>query len=533
MPPEPSPGAVSAPLPPDSWLAAIVASSDDAIVSKDLNGIITSWNEGARRIFGYTADETVGRAVLMLVPADRKDAEPRILERLRRGERVEHFETMRVRKNGEHFPVSLTISPVRDAAGVIVGASKIARDITELKRISAEREQLLQSERAARGQAERANRMKDDFLATISHELRTPLNAIVGWTQVLRETDALSSEAVQCIDVIERNARVQAQLIEDLLDLSRITSGKLALDLEWADLASVVQDAVASVRPAAEAKGIRIDLDLGERPGGVLGDRRRLQQVIWNLLSNAIKFTPEGGFVRISGRRLNSHFELAVADNGRGIAPEFVPYLFERFRQADTSTTRRSGGLGIGLALVKQLTELHGGSVKAESEGEGRGATFTLSLPLVARSRSLAMDLAGGTSAPMPVEDLAGIRALVVDDDRDTLDVVKRILAARRATVETAPSVEAALKTLDRFAPDVILSDIGMPVHDGYELIRRVRQMPGGALVPAAALSALTQPEDRMRALQAGFQTHLAKPIAPAELVATVRSLAALRRPAS
>jgi signal transduction histidine kinase len=446
---------------------------------------------------------------------------------------VEHFETLRVRKNGEHFPVSLTISPVRDAAGVIVGASKIARDITELKRISAEREQLLQSERAARGQAERANRMKDDFLATISHELRTPLNAIVGWTQVLRETDALSAEAVQCIDVIERNARVQAQLIEDLLDLSRITSGKLALDLEWADLASVVQDAVASVRPAAEAKRIRVEIDLGERPGGVLGDRRRLQQVIWNLLYNAIKFTPEGGFVRISGRRRDSHFDVAVTDNGRGIAPEFVPYLFERFRQADTSTTRRSGGLGIGLALVKQLTELHGGSVKAESEGEGRGATFTISLPLVARSRSIAMDLAGATSAPMPVEDLAGIRALVVDDDRDTLAVVKRILAARRATVETAPSVEAALKTLDRFTPDVILSDIGMPVHDGYELIRRVRQHPDGALVPAAALSALTQPEDRMRALQAGFQTHLAKPIAPAELVATVRSLAALRRPAS
>ena len=513
-------------------LAAIVGSSDDAIVSKSLRGIITSWNAGATRIFGYTPEEAIGQSVLMLVPQDRKDEEPKILARLGRGERVDHFETIRVRKNGEHFPVSLTISPVRNAHGQIIGASKIARDITELKRISDEREQLLESERTARSQAEHANRMKDEFLATVSHELRTPLNAIVSWTQLLREAGGLSRESSQGIDVIERNARMQAQLIDDLLDLGRIASGKMALDVEWIDIAAIAREALASVQHAAEAKQITIKTILNEVRGGMMGDKRRLLQVLWNLLTNAIKFTPSKGKVVLSVARINSHVEIAVSDNGRGIAADFLPHVFERFRQADASTTRQSGGLGIGLALVKQLVEMHGGDVRGESAGLNQGATFTISLPvLVARNLS-APDERGQPLATAPdpanMEELAGIRVLAVDDDLDSLEALARILTNRHADVKTAASTAQALELFASFRPNVVLSDIGMPGQDGYEFVRRLRQLPGGAAVPAAALTALARSEDRMRALQAGFQTHIAKPVAPAELVAVVRSLAAL-----
>ena len=523
--------------PPELLLAAIVQSSDDAIVSKTLEGIITSWNAGAERIFGYTRHEAVGRPVLMLVPADRKNEEPEILARLGRGERVEHFETIRVRKNGDHFPVSLTISPVRNAAGVIVGASKIARDITELKRITADREQLLESERKARAEAERANQMKDDFIATVSHELRTPLNAIVGWTQVLRESMDRPAEMIQGIDIIERNALAQAQLIDDLLDLGRVTSGKMTLDVQPLDIGLVVREAVTTVLPSAELKGIRIKTILNSMGGQMMGDRHRLQQVVWNLVSNAIKFTPKGGWVEVTLSRVNSHLEIVVTDNGRGIAADFLPHVFERFRQADASTTRQFGGLGIGLALVKQLVELHGGEVRAQSPGPDRGATFTISLPIVAARSDPAAPASGQTSGAVnsaATENLEGISVLAVDDDKDSLEVVKRILVARRANVQVASSAEEALKLFASFRPDVLLSDIGMPGQDGYELIRRIREQPGGALVPAAALTALARPDDRMRALQAGFQTHVAKPIAPRELVAVVQSLGRLHaaRPA-
>lgn len=512
-------------------LAAIVSSSDDAIVSKNLDGIITSWNSGAERIFGYTAEEAVGRSVLMLVPDDRKTEEPGILARLKRGERVDHFETVRVRKNGEHFPVSLTISPVRNSAGIIVGASKIARDITDLKKVSAERDQLLESERAARGEAERANQMKDEFIATVSHELRTPLNAIVGWLQVLRESTDRPLELMQGIDIIERNALAQAQLIDDLLDLGRIASGKLTLDVQPIDINAVVRGAVTTVQPTAELKGIRIKTVLNNTGSVMMGDRHRLQQVIWNLAANAIKFTPKNGSVGIVSSRVNSHIEITIADTGRGIAPDFLPHVFERFRQADSSTTRQYGGLGIGLALVKQLVELHGGEVRAESPGLDKGATFTISLPIaVTRFDSLgsASDRPAERATAADNEDLTGISVLAVDDDKDSLEVVKRILVSRHAEVRTASSVDDAMKIMADFQPSVILSDIGMPGEDGYELIRRIRERSGGATVPAAALTALARSEDRMRALQAGFQTHVAKPIAPRELVAVVKSLGTL-----
>jgi PAS domain S-box-containing protein len=513
-------------------LAAIVNSSEDAIISKNLNGIITSWNAGARRIFGYEAEEIVGQPVLKLIPPGRHDEEPKIIEQLRRGIRVDHFETIRVRKNGEHFPVSLTISPVRDADGRIVGASKIARDITDLKNAAAEREQLLESERNARSQAENANRMKDEFLSTVSHELRTPLNAIVGWTEVIAGGDQSQDEILHGVEVIRRNAMMQAQLIEDLLDLGRISSGKMALDVTSIDIGSVISEAIGSVEHAAQSKQITIVPVIGNIRG-LLGDAKRLQQVIWNLLANAVKFTPNRGKVLVRASRVNSHVEVSVADSGQGIAAEFMPHLFERFRQEDSSTTRIHGGLGIGLALVKQLVELHGGSVRAESAGLNLGATFTLSLPVAALQgdqRSPQSQDPNEHSPALALPDLQGIRILAVDDDKDSLELVKRILSRCNAEVQTASSVDEAIGKFATFNPDVVLSDIGMPDKDGYELIRLIRQHPAGATTPAAALTALARSEDRTRALTAGFQSHVAKPVAAAELVAMVHSLASMRQ---
>ena len=513
----------------DLLLAAIVNSSEDAIVSKGLDGIITSWNSGAQRIFGYTSDEIVGQPVLKLIPPDRHNEEPKIIEQLRQGIRVDHFETMRVRKNGEHFPVSLTISPVKDANGKIVGASKIARDITELRKAAAERDQLLESERNARSQAENANRMKDEFLSTVSHELRTPLNAIVGWTEVLAGGDQSQDEMMHGIEVIKRNAMMQAQLIEDLLDLGRISSGKMALEITSMDIAAVISEAMGSVSHAAQAKQITIVPVIGN-VRGLLGDAKRLQQVIWNLLINAIKFTPKHGKVIVRASRVNSHVEISVSDSGQGIAAEFMPHLFERFRQEDSSTTRTHGGLGIGLALVKQLIELHGGSVRAESPGLNLGSTFTLSLP-VAAMQGEHRPSHGPREMPSSfvLPDLRGIKVLAVDDDKDSLDIVKRILRNRNAEVETASSVDEAMDKFVRFNPDVVLSDIGMPGKDGYDLIRLIRQHPAGATTPAAALTALARSDDRTRALTAGFQSHVAKPVAAAEIVAMVHSLASMR----
>jgi PAS domain S-box-containing protein len=512
----------------DILLAAIVNSSDDAIISKSLQGIITSWNNGAQRIFGYAANEIIGQPITKLIPENRLGEEPRILERLRRGERVEHFETIRVRKNGEHFPISLTISPVRNAKGEIVGASKIARDITYLKQISAEREQLLKSERTARTQAENANRMKDEFLSTISHELRTPLNAIVGWTEVIAGGDQNRQEVVHAAGIIKRNAMMQAQLIEDLLDLGRISSGKMALDFAPIDLGEILLEAIASVENGARSKNLTITPMIGAVQGA-LGDAMRLQQALLNLLTNAIKFTPDGGRIHVKALRVGSRVEISVTDSGQGIAADFLPHLFERFRQADSSITRQHGGLGIGLALVKQLIEMHGGSVGAESPGLGLGSTFTLSLPVAALSGEGDQPLTAKDSRSAPLQpDLGGIKVLVVDDDRDSLGVVKRILSRRNAEVYTSSSVNEAMTLFAKFNPDVVLSDIGMPENDGYELIRRIRQHPSGATTPAAALTALARSEDRTRALTAGFQSHLSKPVAAAEIIAMVRSLASV-----
>ena len=505
----------------DLLLAAIVDSSDDAIVSKSLRSIVTSWNQGAMRIFGYTADEMIGQPIDLLFPKDRLHEEVTILERIARGERVEHFETQRVRKDGRVIDVSLTISPIRDRDGKIVGASKIARDITAQKKVQRDLAQAYQ-------QLQRADQMKVEFLSTLSHELRTPLSAITGWIQILKENPT-AEELSQGIQVIERNVRAQAQLIEDLLDMSRIEAGKISLDLQRVDLPGIVLSAMETVRGAAEAKSIRLTHAFSSVEGVVMGDRNRLQQVMWNLLTNSIKFTPRQGRVHVVVRRKQSQVEISVADSGQGIAPEFLAQVFDRFQQADASTTRRHGGLGLGLSIVKNLIELHGGTVQAASPGAGQGATFTILLPLLpAYHTSEKADDSSG-SLDLEASNLTGIKVLVVDDEVDSVEVIGRVLQRCGASVQTANSMKEGLEAFASFAPHVVVSDIGMPEHDGYEFIAALRTLPGGRIVPVVALTALARSEDRTRALRAGFQLHLAKPVNSGELVAVVQNLAALR----
>jgi len=417
------------------------------------------------------------------------------------------------------------ITPIRDPAGAVTKVVCFLHDITEQKRAEDERNQLLASERAARSEAERAAQIKDEFLSTLSHELRTPLNAIVGWVSVLKQ-DQTHDTMVKAVDVIDRNSRRQSQMIDDLLDVSRIVSGKLRLDIQRVDLGAVIEEAIASAQPGADAKGIHLVRLLGT-PAIVHGDPVRLQQVVWNLVSNAIKFSTRGGTVQVTLGRSGSHAQMQVSDTGQGIAPELLPYIFQRFRQGDSSATRRHGGLGLGLAIVENLVEMHGGSVDAVSDGVGHGAQFTVRLPLaLASARWLEVEV-HDSSAPMG-ELLRGVVAMVIDDEPDARDLVQRLLEDAGASVSAWNSAEEALQSIkDGFLPDVIVSDVGMPNQDGYDFISRVRQMSGPAsAVPAAALTALARVQDRRRALLAGYQTHLAKPVDPAELVATVASLA-------
>ncbi len=540
---------MSEPLPPQrivaspdelqARLAAIVASSDDAIVSKDLNGIVQSWNEGAERIFGYTAPEMIGQSINILFPPDRQDEEPKILERLRRGERVDHFETIRVHKSGRLVNVSVTISPVKGASGKIIGASKIARDITVLKRFAAERDQLLQAEQAARREAERVSRAKDEFLATLSHELRTPLNAIVGWSTLLRTGKMDARDLAEGLETIERNARTQGRLVEELLDMSRIISGKMRLDVQAVNITEVISESIETVRLAAEAKEIRLIRLLEPDVGPVTGDPNRLRQVIWNLLSNAVKFTPQGGTIQTLLRRVNAHIEFTVIDSGCGIRRELLPNLFARFVQADASTTRQHGGLGLGLAIVRHLVELHGGTVRASSEGVGRGATFVISLPVSSLHEHVRKDADESPTVPAAAPpsllgtfDLTGVKVLIVDDEPDGRELVRRVLAAHGATVVTAESAQQAIEAIRRERPCVLLSDIGMPEQDGYSLLEQVRALPDaeGGITPAVALTAFARTEDRQRALMAGFHMHVPKPVEPAELLAVVANLAGVTR---
>jgi PAS domain S-box-containing protein len=769
------------------WLMALVESAEDAIISKTLDSIITSWNKGAERIFGYTAEEAIGKSILILIPPERHGEEQEILSRIRAGKRIDHFETVRQRKDGKRINISLTVSPIKDESGNIIGASKIARDIThikqteeqfrlsedryrilfnsidegfciirmlydadgkpvdylflevnptfeqqtglvgtegktmlelvpnhdeswfeiygkvaqtgepirfenyarvldrwfdlyafrvgkpensevavlfknitEQKRAEQEREQLLKQleiERSrlsylfdkapafvatlrgpdhvfevtnpaymqlighrnvigkparealpevegqgffelldnvfrkgeaytgreipielqrepdgmleqrfvdfvyqpifeeegvvsgifahgvditeqvqARKDAETANRTKDEFLATLSHELRTPLNAILGWSKMMSDARLDEKARHKALETIQRNARIQAQLIDDILDVSRIISGKLKLEVRPIELNEVVQAAIESVLPAADAKGIRLKKVLDSGNSMISGDPNRLQQIVWNLLSNAVKFTPKGGQIQIRLERVNSHVEIIVNDTGIGISPQVLPFIFDRFRQADSATTRQHGGLGLGLAIVRHLVEMHGGIVEAESGGERKGSTFTVRLPLIAL-RSI--DLSPETEQRVhPTEDknvpfectseLEGLHVLVVDDEDDGRMLVKTVLEKCGAKITAVNSASLALEALRENRPDILISDIGMPGEDGYSLIRKVRALPEeeGGLTPAAALTAYARVEDRMCVLRSGFQIHLPKPVEPAELIAVVVNLA-------
>jgi PAS domain S-box-containing protein len=517
----------------ESWLAAIVESSDDAIIGETRDGIVTSWNAGARRLFGYTAEEMVGQPISRLVPSDRPDDLRMLLEEIQRGKRVEHLETERVRKDGQRIHVSLTLSPIVDSQGRIIGASKIARDVSDRKRIEQERERLLEITERARAVAEAASRAKDAFLATVSHELRTPLSPILAWSTMLRQGALDAQKTERALETIERCARNQAQLVEDLLDMSRIVAGKLRLAVRPVEVAPLVRAAVDVVRHAAEAKEIQLEAVL-DPDGRVSGDPERLQQVVWNLVSNAVKFTPKGGRVQVVLERVDSHLEIAVIDSGQGVAPEFLPHVFERFQQADATTTRTHAGLGLGLAIVRHIAELHGGSVHAESPGEGKGSVFTVKLPLLAIARSAGEGERRHPAATRDLPDdlrrpsLDGLRILVVDDDPDSNEVVRMLLTSCRAEVAVAGSVAQALEVLRRFDAHLLVSDIGMPGEDGYVLIRKLRERDPDRWrpLPAVALTAYSSVEDRIRLFSAGFQAHLTKPVDAAELLALVASLA-------
>jgi PAS domain S-box-containing protein len=706
------------------------------IIGKTLEGIVTSWNKGAERLFGYTAAEMIGQPITRLMPPEVQQEEIEILAKIRRGERIERFESIRIHKDGRRLNISLTISPVRDFAGNIVGAAKIAHDVTEkrrvekafqeearahailyevgqlvaaqsdlehvvqtvtdaatelcgasfgaffynvvdknqeaywlytlsgvsreafaqfpnprstavfaptfkgegvvrsgnierdprygrnaphsgmpaghlpvcsylavpvisrtgevlggmffghsqenvftersehlavgiaaqaaiaidkarlfqglqqelearrkaedalraseaqLKQVIAEREQLLQSERYARSEAERLGHMKDEFLATLSHELRTPLNAIQGWATLLRQREVTPEDRSRGLEAIDRNVRAQAQIVSDLLDMSRIISGKIHLEVQLISLHEVIHNAIESVRASADAKQIRIRTLLDSSVGFVRGDPNRLQQILWNLLSNSLKFTPAGGRVQVILERVNSHVELVVEDTGVGIAPEFLPFVFERFRQADGALTRRHGGLGIGLSIVKTLVELHGGSVRVKSAGANQGASFAIALPVSHVSereveRSQRLPVLNDPLEAIELPRLDQTTLLIVDDEPDGRQLMVRILEGRGAKVTAVAAGAEALELLKSQQFDLLVSDIGMPDLDGYELMRRVRLLDSmrQGPIPAIAVTAYARAEDRQRSLLAGYQMHLAKPIEARELVAGIASL--------
>jgi PAS domain S-box-containing protein len=650
-------------------LAAIVQSSDDAIVGKTCEGRVVSWNDGAERIYGYTAEEMKGKSVAILYPREHREALPRLLARVRAGEHVEQTDAVRVRKDGTRIDVSVTVSPIRDAAGRITGASTIARDVTEQRRterrlaalqaltdtalshtsldlvvreflrslcsalacdvasillmsedrqrlvvrashglpeeeglvipvgvgligrIAAERQpcvvddlpaadvenpvlqaqgltsligvpllvgthvigvvhvataarrrfsddemrlmllaadrialavdhaRLFEAERDARAEAQKANRLKDQFLATLSHELRTPLTSMLGWVRMLRSGRLDAEMATRALESVERSTRAQSQLIDDLLDVSRIVSGKLTMDLSAIDAEEVVASALEAIRPLAEAKSIELTYERAAQACVVQGDAGRLQQVIWNLLSNAIKFTPDGGRVRAEITVGDSEVAISVKDTGKGIAPELLPEIFERFRQG---AARTQGGLGLGLAIVRHLVDLHGGRVGAYSGGLGHGATFVVHLPLAGVAPAAAARVGEGPTPEFPRLD--GVRVLVVDDEPDARALLGTVLEQCGANVAAVPSAAAALEALGRDHYDVLLSDISMPEEDGYQLMRKVRAVD--PRLPAAAVTAFARAEDREAALAAGFQLHVAKPVEPAILARAVEYLA-------
>ena len=489
-------------------LSAIVDSSDDAIISKDLNGIITSWNESAERLFGYSAQEMIGQSITMLIPADRLDEEAEILNRLKRGERVDHFDTIRIRKDRSPIPISLTISPIRDSGGRIVGASKIARDITSRKEMEAALKE--------------ADRRKDVFLATLAHELRNPLAPIRNALQILMAKGPPDPELQWARGVIDRQVQQMARLLEDLLDVSRISRNKLELRKERVDLTAVVEAALETSRPVIEAGGHEFSVTLPPEPIHLEADPVRLAQVFANLLNNAAKYTEEGGRIWLAAERQGSEVTVSVKDNGIGIMAEMLPRIFEIFTQSNRALVRSQGGLGIGLSLVKGLVELHGGSIEARSDGPGQGSEFVVRLPVAGEKLVQEPARPGEDEQPKPVTRR---RILVADDNRDSADSLAMLLKIKGYEVGTAYDGEQAVEAAEALRPDVVLLDIGMPNLNGYDACRRIREQPWGQGMFLIALTGWGQEEDRRRTEEAGFDQHIVKPVDPAVLMKLLASL--------
>ncbi len=507
--------------------SAVLGSTADCIKVIDPDGTLISMNAPGLAHFGVRDVEQLrGRLWPDLWPEPMRHVIHQALEEARQG-RVARFQGACEMAGGDERWWDVIISPLHSADGAVTRLTATSRDMTDLRRAE-------QATQAAWIEAQRQSRMKDEFFATLSHELRTPLQSILGWAQILRSDGCTPEDLELGLETISRNADAQTRIIDDLLDLNRILSGKVRLDVQRLSLAEVLEEALETVRPAAQAKEIRLQPVIDPLARPVSGDPNRLRQVFWNLLSNALKFTPRGGRIQVLLERVNSHLEVTVADNGEGIDPAFLPHVFDRFRQADATTTRRHGGLGLGLAIVKNLVELHGGNVRAKSGGPGQGAAFTIVLPLAAvvaepedAPREHPAD--GSTLAiESPLARLTGVSVLVVDDEPDARTLIARILERAGAEVRTAGSAAEALAALECTVPDVLVSDIGMPGTDGYTLIRAVRLLSRdkGGNVPALALTAYTRSEDRIKAVSAGFQTHLAKPADALELLTLVDSLA-------
>jgi PAS domain S-box-containing protein len=530
---------------------------DYAIFFLDTKERIVRWSLGAERILGYQEAEILGQfGSIIFTPEDIKQgADKGELEKAAAEGRAED-ERWHVRKDGSRFWGSGIVTPLRDEMGNLWGFAKIMRDYTERKLAEDERNQLLAREQEARAQAEAANRIKDEFLAVLSHELRSPLNPILGWAKLLRSRKISPATADRALETIERNAQLQTQLIDDLLDVSRILRGKLSLNACQVDLASTIEAAIETVRLAAESKSIDfrfliaqqdatanfLDFPLGdtrtisndEQPNNpkskiqipkflVAGDPNRLQQVVWNLLSNAVKFTPQGGRVEVRLECVDSQAQIQVTDTGKGISPDFLPHVFDYFRQENSTTTRVFGGLGLGLAIVRHLIELHGGSVCASSLGEGQGATFTVRLPLI----EIHPQINEANGQGDRILDLSDIKILVVDDDVDSREFTAFVLEQSGAIVTAVASAGEAIDAIVKTKPDLLMSDIGMPEADGYMLIRHIRDMPPeqGGQIPAIALTAYASEFDAQQALTAGFHKHLSKPVEPTELIAVVATL--------
>jgi PAS domain S-box-containing protein len=492
---------------------------------------ITDVNPFMTDLLGYSRDEFLGKEIWEIGLFSDKKASQEAFQEIQANGYLRYEDLPLQTKDGKLQDVEF-VSNVYEEDGRQVIQCNI-RDISERKRAEEERSLLLESEQAARTEADMANDIKDQFLALLSHELRTPLTSILGWSQMLTDVNLDDAESKRALEIIVRNARSQRQLIDDLLDVSRIITGKLSLEVRPLELAPIIEAVVDSLRPAADARSIHLQIAFDPRTSPISGDPDRLQQIIWNLLTNAIKFTPKGGRVKVWFERVESHVEITIIDTGEGIAPEFLPHIFDRFRQSDSSSTRRHGGLGLGLSIVRQLVEMHGGTVTAESAGAEEGTTFKVIFPLMSVHRKLSdVDMTRPvivsrerTDVPPSLNDL---RVLVVDDEPDARELVAAVLTGRGAAVVSVGSAGEALEEMEKQPFDVLVSDIGMPKMDGYALIEKVRRLPAerGGRIPAAALTAYAGVEDRMRVLSAGYQMHIPKPVEPAELATVVGSIA-------